>query len=142
MVILPIPSLVLNNLKKFVVRYVYGSVVIGCAETRAKQWKKMKEKSTQRLMPDDDTLNHICVRANYLAYCQKNFHLDRHPSPIGNGWEIMNSKCRPVRYLLPPLPPNLVSGERYGRPSDNGSSSESEWSDTGWPDSTDTECDE
>ena len=48
-------------------------------------------------MPDKDTLNHICLRANYLAYCQKNFHLSRHPSPIGNGWGIIDGKCRPVR---------------------------------------------
>ena len=57
---LPIPAHVLNNLKTFVIRYVYGSKELGCAETRATQWEKMKKKSTQRLMPDEDTLNHIC----------------------------------------------------------------------------------
>ena len=79
------------------------------AETRASQWKKMKKKNTQRLMPDDDTLNHICYRANYLAYCQKNFQLSRHPSPIGNGWGIIDGKCRPVRNVYPALPSDLPS---------------------------------
>ena len=37
---LPIPSTVLNNLKKFVIKYIYGSNEMSCAETRAKQWKK------------------------------------------------------------------------------------------------------
>ena len=53
----------------------------------------MKKKSTQRLMPDKDALNHICLHASYLVYCQKNFHLSRHPCPIGNGWGIIDGKC-------------------------------------------------
>ena len=52
---------------------------------QATQCEKMKKKSTERLMPDEDTLNHICLRANYLAHCQENFHLSRHLSPNGNG---------------------------------------------------------
>lgn len=106
---LPIPPHVLNNLKTFVIKYVYGSKKLNCAETRASQWKKMKKKNTQRLMPDDDTLDHICLRANYLAYCQKNFQLSRHPSPIGNGWGIINGKCRPLRNIIPALPADLPS---------------------------------
>ena len=27
---------------------------------QATQWEKMKKNSTERLMPDEDTLNHIC----------------------------------------------------------------------------------
>ena len=82
---LPIPAHVLNNLKAFVIKYVYVSKELSCAQARATQWEKMKKKSTQRLMPDEDTLNHICLRANYLAYRQKNFYLSRHPPPIRNG---------------------------------------------------------
>ena len=78
-----IPAHVLNNLKTFVIKYVYGSKELVCAET------KMKKKSTQRLLPDEDTLNHIYLCANYLAYFQKNFQLSRHPSPIENGWGII-----------------------------------------------------
>ena len=64
----------------------------------------MKKKNTQRLVPGEDTLEHICERANYLSYCQKNFQMREHPSPIGKGWDIINSKCRPIRNRLPPLP--------------------------------------
>ena len=35
-----------------------------------------------------------------------------HPSPIDNGWEIINGKCRPVRYTVPPLPLQLNQGIR------------------------------
>ena len=52
---------------------------------QATQLDKMKKKSTERLMPNENTLNHICLRANHLAYCQKNFQLSRHLSPNGNG---------------------------------------------------------
>ena len=96
-------------IKSFVIKYVYGSKELGCAETRKTWWEKLKKKSTQRLIPDKDTLNHICLRANYLAYCQKNFHLSHHPSPIGNDWGIIDGKCRPVRNVLPALPASLPS---------------------------------
>ena len=48
----------------FVIKYVYGSKEFGCVETWATQWEKMKKKNTHRLMPDEDTLNHICLHAN------------------------------------------------------------------------------
>ena len=48
-------------------------------------------------MSDEDTLNHICLRANYLAYCQENFQLSRHSTPNGNGCGIIDVKCDPVR---------------------------------------------
>ena len=38
--ILPIPAHVLNNLKTFLIKYVYGSKEVVCAETRATQCKK------------------------------------------------------------------------------------------------------
>ena len=37
---LPIPAHVLNNLKTFVIKYVYGTKELGCAKTRATQWQK------------------------------------------------------------------------------------------------------
>ena len=39
----------------------------------------MKKKSTQRLMPDEDTLNHTCLPANYLAHCQNTLYLHCQP---------------------------------------------------------------
>ena len=44
------------------------------------------------------------MRANYLAYIQRHAELRNHPSPIGHGWEMMNSHCRPVRYTKLDLP--------------------------------------
>ena len=81
------------------IKYVHGNKDLGCAETRVTQWEKMKKKSMQRLMPNEDILNHICLRANYPAYCQKNFQLSRHLSPIGNDWGTIAGKCLPVRNL-------------------------------------------
>lgn len=66
-----------------------------------------EKKTTLRLMPDEDTLNYICVRANYLSYCQRNYRLKSHPSPIGNGWTIVEGRYRPVRNSLPELPVDL-----------------------------------
>ena len=47
-------------------------------------------------------------RCNYLSFCQMNYDLKHHPSPVGNGWEIINGKCRPVRYTVPALPNQFV----------------------------------
>ena len=99
----------------------------------------MKKKSTQRLIPDEDTLNHICLRANYLAYCQKNFHLSRHPSPTGNGWGIIDGKCRPVRNTLPALPATLPSQSAH---SDEDSSDSDDIDDCSETDSTESENDD
>ena len=107
---LPIPGHISNNLITSVMKYVYGSSkVLVCAETRLTPWEKLKKKRTQRLMPDEDTLNHSCLPANHLAHCQKNFQLSRHPSPIENGWGIIDGKCLPVRNVLTALPASLPS---------------------------------
>ena len=63
-----------------------------------------------RLMPGNDTLEHICMQTNYLAYCQKNFNMTHHPSPIGNGWAMVNGRCHPIRNSIPALPDNISSG--------------------------------
>ena len=134
--VLPIPAYVLNSLKTFAIRYVYGSKVLGCAETRATQWEKMKKKSMQRLMTDEDILNHICLRGNYLAYCQKNFELSHHPSPIGNGSGIINGKCLPVRNVSPALSASLPSKSTHK------DSSDSDIDDCSETDSTESENDD
>lgn len=120
------------------IKYVYGSKEITCAETRASQWKKMKKKNTQRLMPDEDTLNHICSRANYLSYCQKNFQLSCHPSPIGNGWGLIDGKCRPLRNILPALPSDLPPQTALSD-NENSDSDSNECSGTGSSESEDDE---
>ncbi|KAL8608665.1 hypothetical protein ACOMHN_002894 [Nucella lapillus] len=45
---------------------------------------------------------------NYITYCQLHYNLFDHPSPIGHGWELVDGKCRPVRYTQPPLPQQLT----------------------------------
>ena len=86
------------EMKAFVLSIVYAeSADVTCGQARASKWHKLKKKSTVRLPPDDDSLDHHIERTNYIAYCQ----LLEHPSPIGHGWELVNGKCRPVRHTLP-----------------------------------------
>ena len=61
----------------------------------------MRKKSLARLPPNEDTLYHHLNRVNYLSFLLKRFELNRHSSPIGQGWEYINGKCRPVRYAVP-----------------------------------------
>ena len=44
-----------------------------------------------------------------LHTAKKNFQLSRHPSPIGNGWGIIDGKCQSVKNVLPALPASLPS---------------------------------
>ena len=78
------------------------------------------------------------LRGNYLAYCQKNFELSHHPSPIGNGWEIINAKCRPVRNVSPALSASLPSKSTQ---SDKDSSDSDDIDDCSETDSTESEND-
>ena len=98
-----------SNMKTFVLSKIYAlSDVVNCGQARASQWHKLKKKSTIRLPPDDDSLGLLLERVNYITYCQLNYNLLEHSSPIGHGWEILNGKCRPVRHTLPPLPQQLL----------------------------------
>ena len=54
--------------------------------------KAKKRRPRSGLFQDDDNLNYICERANYLSYCQMHFEFSEHPSPLGNGWELINGK--------------------------------------------------
>ena len=82
-------------------RCISGST---CSEARAQKWRQQKKKNTLNLPPDSDSLYHHLQRANYLTYCLQNFDHKEHPSPIGNGWNLENGKCRAVRYRHRPLP--------------------------------------
>ena len=57
---LPLQEKILEDLKAFVLKYIHCSNEKVCGEARAEKWKKLKKKTAQRLIPDDDTLNHIC----------------------------------------------------------------------------------
>ena len=120
---------VLNNLKSFVIRYIYGdkqssSLNLACAT----KWKRQKKKSLMRLLPDDDSLEQHIQRANFLAYIQCHPDLRRYPSPIGHGWELVNGCCRPVRHTKPAVPILLQvqSTQQDGYDSDSESESQSE----------------
>ncbi len=46
--------------------------------------------------------------ANDLAYLVRLPMLRKHPSPIGNGWELVNDHCQPIRYRRSALPDHLL----------------------------------
>ena len=80
---LPLTDDVLDDLKSYVIRYVYGDVQSSSLSlARAAKWKKQKKKSLICLPPDDDSLRQHIKRANFLACIQRHPDLRRHPSPI------------------------------------------------------------
>ena len=124
------------DMKAFILSKVYGEdIALTCGQARASKWQKLKKKSTARLPPDDDTLNHHCARTNYITYCQLHFTLVEHSTPIGHGWEIINGKCQPVRYTLPPLPHQVMAHEHLPNCSDESGSDD----DSGSGESTDSD---
>ncbi|KAG1672408.1 RNA-directed DNA polymerase from mobile element jockey [Nymphon striatum] len=74
-----------------------------CAAARAVKWRSQPKKNTMYLPPDDDSMHHHLVRVNYVTYCQKHYELRTYPCPFGNGWALINGKCRPVRHSRPVL---------------------------------------
>ena len=99
---------VLNDLKKFLMRYVYcDTEKITLVELRAAKWRAHKKKSTTRLPPDSNSLQFYLKRANYLSFIQKHPTLQSHPSPLGHGWQLVDGLCLPVSYDLPALPSSI-----------------------------------
>ena len=112
-------------MKAFVLSKIYGeSADVSCGQARASKWHKLLKMSTIRLPPDEDSLNLHVQRTNYIAYCQLYYTLQQHPSPIGHGWENINGKCTPVRYILPSLPQHLTPRDCSGDNSDDSYSSD------------------
>lgn len=128
---IPLKPPVLCEMKQYIIQVIYGDLKsVTAAECRANKWKQLKKKSTLRLCPDDDTLNHICERANYLSFLQMHPDLHNHPSPVGHGWLLENGKCRPVRHTKSAVPSRLsgVSSETaLESDSDNECCSDSEY---------------
>ena len=75
--------------------------------SKVKRWHRLKKKNTVRYPPDNDSLYYHIKRTYFITYCQEHYNLLDHPSPINNGWEVINRKCRPVCYTAPPLPLQL-----------------------------------
>ena len=85
-----------DNMRRFMLLKIYGGKETTCTERRAPKWRKTKKKIYVRLPPDEDTLHHHLDKVNYLSYL-----LNRHPSPIGHGWEHIKGKCPPAQYAVP-----------------------------------------
>ena len=121
----------LNDLKMYVMRYVYGDVRSFSLDLLlAEKWRCQKKKSLMRLPPDDDCLKQHITRANFLAYIQRHPELRDHPSPVGYGWALVNGRCRPVRSTPQALPPELhTPSTLQAGDASSGDESESEVSD-------------
>ena len=122
---------VLNDLKSFVIRYIYGDTQSSSLnQACATKWRSFKKKSLMFLLPDDDSLEQHIKRANFLAYIQHHPDLRRHPSPICHGWELVNGYCRPVRHTKPVLPCSLpvspTQQDQYNSDSEANSEAEDE----------------
>ncbi len=99
---LPAPEEVINDLERFVIRYIYcDSKHETLADVRAAKWRGQKKKNTIRLAPDSDSLRLHLERANYLTYLQKHFDLQIHPSPVGHGWHLVDGMCLLSALLSP-----------------------------------------
>ena len=104
---LPLSDNTRKLMKAFVIEAIYGdSKHLIPGEARAAKWRSLKKKSTLRLCPDDDTLDHYCERVNFLSHIQLHPEIYNHPSPIGNGWMLVDGYCRPIRNKLSALPSN------------------------------------
>ena len=95
---------VASAMEEFVLTKIYNCEETTCASARAVKWRKQKKKNSMYLPPDKNSLRYHLEWNNYITYCQRNFQLTEHPSPLNHGWELLNGKCRPVRYRLPALP--------------------------------------
>ena len=94
------------DMKVFVLFNVYGeNAHFTCGQARASKWHTLKKKSTIRLPPDDDSLDHHVERTNHITYYQLQYNLLEHPSPIGHGWEMRDGKCRAICAIPSPLYP-------------------------------------
>lgn len=103
-----LPIHVAEEMESFVLTKMYGGKPGStCAQVRADKWRKQKRKSTVTLPPDQDSLWHHLERTNYIVFCQRHYEDREHPSPLGHGWEIINGRCRPIRYTKLPLPTHV-----------------------------------
>ena len=102
---LPASKEVLDDLKKFVMRYVYcDTEKLTLPELRAAKWRAQKKKFTTRLPQDSDSLQLHLKQANYLSFLRKHSTIQSHPSPLGHWWQLVDGLCLPVRCELLALP--------------------------------------
>ena len=78
-------------------------------EACAKKWSIMKQKSTLRLPPDEESHHLRALRVAYQSYIWLNFDIpDAPPSPLQYGWQMVDGKCVPIRYITAALPVELT----------------------------------
>jgi len=85
---------VISDLEQFGICYVYGDAKSRTLrDARAVKWGAQKKKSTIQLVPDSDSLRLHLDRTNYVAYLPKHYHVQSHPSSIGQPWNLLNGPC-------------------------------------------------
>ena len=73
-------------------------------EARALNWKQMKNKTTIRLPPDQDSLTLHVRRANYQAYVWNSYAAPHGPqTPFGHGWNLENDTALPILAKTPAI---------------------------------------
>ena len=82
------PEVVCKKITLFVLRYVYNDKKsLNIVESRCLVWRRMKKKSTQRLLPDEDPLRGYIQCYNYVIFM--NLYYDSPcaiESPSYHGW--------------------------------------------------------
>ena len=106
---LPVSHRTVDDLRMFTMQCVYNdktSKTLG--EARAKKWSTMKRKSTASLPPDEESHYLRALRVAYQVYVWLHFEMpDAPPSPLQNGWQMVDGKCVPIRYRSAALPQEL-----------------------------------
>ena len=107
--VIPVTEATLERMALFTIKYVYGDKdSTTFAEARARNCNKMKKKSTQRIAPDRESHNLKVKRANYQVYILHRYNKpEAPPTPLEHGWEFVEGKCQPLRYISAPLPNNI-----------------------------------
>eukprot|EP00794_Sanderia_malayensis_P012433 gene12433-13718_t len=105
----PPPDRLINELNKYVC-LLYGDVVSGDVDECRYQIFKTGKYSDDALPPNRDTLWKHIERANYQSAIWNNCLAAelQIPSPVGNGWEILDGQLTIVWMTQPPAPDSLL----------------------------------
>ena len=111
---------VYENIIMFIIRFVYNDKKsLNLAESRSLVWKKLKNKSTRRLSPDEDKLiRHI--KSNYVTYMNLHYNSSFiNESPSNHSWIIQDSIYVPKRYNKLALTHAMISSLSKKKDHDN-----------------------
>ena len=107
--VIPVVEATLERMALFTIKYVYGNKdSTTFAEARALKWNKMKKSRHKEFL---QTVSHTILkvkRANYQVYILHRYDKpEAPPTPLEHGWELVEGKCQPLRYISAPLPKNI-----------------------------------